>query len=342
MITMKKAPEKEEAAPLIGDRRGDRRTPRLIGWQGFTVRVPEEWDLTGFSGTEESGYLRIDDGAEFGMEIKWATEPKRAKRPPDVTVRRESYFRALRQTAKKKKLDLETRDVDAPRPVLRPERAAAGFVWTGDRKAIGAVWHCAACRRTVIVQVLGPRSGKGGLSGLSADILTTLSCHGDEGGWRTWALFDLVTEIPSEFKLVSQQLMNVYLRLSFAHKTSRLAIEQWSLANVARRDAYLDAWLQANSKSEMRQARYAEEEGDLHGHPTLEMRGGPRIGTPLIQVAREVTRLQVPATRFRATAWECAPTNKIYLVQAMRPFRGRDVVGEVAARTRCHQDGEAA
>jgi hypothetical protein len=193
------------------------RGERVVGWQGFTALVPDDWDLTGFSGTDQSGYLRVDDSAEQGLEIKWATEPKKAKGVPDVSVRRESYFRALRQTAKKKKLDLETKDSAAPRPVLRPERTAAGFTWVGDRKAIGAIWHCAACRRTVIAQVLGARSGRGGLSGVAESVLGSLRCHGEEDGWRTWALYDLVTQVPSGWKLETQQLMNVYLRLQFTH-----------------------------------------------------------------------------------------------------------------------------
>lgn len=315
------------------------RTSRLIGWQGFTVDVPSSWDLTGFSGSEESGYLRIDDSAEQGLEIKWGTESKKAKSAPDVTVRRESYFRALRQTAKKKKLNLETRDVDVPRPVLRSERTAAGFTWVGDRKAIGAVWHCAQCRRTVIAQVLGDRSGRGGLSGVAADVLGTLRCHGDDPDWRTWALYDLATQTPSTFKLVGQELMNVYLRLQFAHKTARLTVEQWSLANVARRDAFLDVWVARNSKGELRQARYTADEGEAHGHATLILSGGLAWGLPMMGACREVLRFQRPATRFSSAAWECEPSNKIFAVSALQPGATADIVPAVVERTRCHEGG---
>ena len=50
-----------------------------------------------------------DREQEQAVEIKWATEPARSKTPPDVEVRRESYFRALKTTAKKKKLALKDR-----------------------------------------------------------------------------------------------------------------------------------------------------------------------------------------------------------------------------------------
>lgn len=328
-----------QTAPRAGSPK-PKAAARLVGWQGFTVRVPEDWDLTGFSGTDGSGYLRIDDSAEQGLEIKWVTEPRRAKREPDVTVRRESYFRLLRQAAKKKKLALETKEMDAPRGALRGDRSAAGFTWLGDRKAVGAVWHCRTCRRTVIAQVLGDRSGRGGLSGIAESILGSLACHGDEPGWRTWALYDLVTEAPVEFQLVSQELMNVYLRLHFEHKTSRLTVEQWSLANVARRGAFLDAWLEASTKGELRQASAEATEGEAHGHATLDLTGRPAWGLPMLNALREALRFQRPATRFQATAWECEAANKIYAVQSLRPARDADIVREIVARTRCHGEGE--
>lgn len=323
-----------------GVRAGRHRARKLVGWQGFLVRVPDEWDLTGFSGTDEAGYFRVDDSDEHGLEIKWATEPKKAKKAPDVEVRRESYFRGLRQTAKKKRLTVETKAADAPRGVLQSDRSVSGFSWTSDKKAIGAVWHCQTCRRTVIVQVLGPRSGRGGLSTLAQDILGSLRCHGDDPDWRIWALYDLVTEVPAAYKLTGSQLMNVYLRLQFAHKTARLTIEQWALASVARRDAYLDLWLGANSKGDIKKARYTTTEGEVHGHATLDLLGGLAFGGPMAEAVREVTRFQRPATRFSARAWECAPSNKIYAVQGMRPRSAPDLVSEIAARTCCHGDNE--
>ena len=312
------------------------RARKLVGWQGFTLRVPDAWDLTGFSGSDTEGYFRVDDSAEQCVEIKWATLNKRARTAPDVEVRRESYFHGLKQTARKKKIALETRETDAPRGVTRSERIVAGFTWTGDRKAIGVVWHCRTCRRTVIAQVLGARSGKGGLSGVAQEVLGSVACHGHDPNWRTWAFYDLVTEVPAVYKLAGQQLMNVYLRLDFADKTARLSIEQWSLAAMARRDAYLDVWLANNSRGQIKDARYAAGEGEVNEHATLDLRGGLALGLPLMAAVREGVRFQRPATRFSARAWECEPGNKIYAVQAMRPRRVPDVVNEVAARTRCH------
>ncbi|MDX1933878.1 MAG: hypothetical protein SFU56_14865 [Capsulimonadales bacterium] len=311
--------------------------PKPIGWQGFTLDVPEEWDLTGFSGDETSGYLRVDDSEEQGAEIKWVTEPAKAKKAPELDARLETYFGALRRTARKKKIDLTTKEVAPPKSVLRDDRTVKGFQWVGDRKAFGAIWFCQTCKRVVIVQVLGHPSGRGSLGTVANEILGSLRCHGDDPAWRIWALYDLYTEIPATFTLVGQQLMNVYLRLSFAHRAERLSVEQWAIANISRRDEYLDRWLTINSKAELTQARYAAAEGEAQGHPALILSGGLGIGLPWMQVPQQLSRFQVPATRFSAVAWECAESNKVYLVEGFRTFRSGDSVAEVARRTRCHR-----
>jgi hypothetical protein len=313
-----------------------KRQTKLLGWQGFTLRVPEDWDMTGFSGSYDEGYLRIDDGEEQGLELKWATEPKKTKKPIDIEVRGESYLASLARAAKKKRLAFESELTPLPRGVQRDEREGFGFKWTGDRKAFGALWHCKDTRRVVIAQVLGDRSGRKGLAGASETILASVENRDAEAGWRLWSLYDLKIELPSRFQLASQQLMNVYLRISLADGTDRLSVEQWAVANVARKDAYLDAWLEVNARGELTQTRYKVEEASVAGHEAVVMRGGLAFGQPWVQASRELMSLRIPATRFSARAWHCEPSNKIYLVQSLRPFRAPDTLDALVNRVRCH------
>lgn len=330
-----------EPNPKLPARSGRGQATKLLGWQGFTLQVPEEWDLTGFSGSAEAGYLRVDDGEEQGLELKWATEPKRAKKAPDVVVRAESYLASLERAARKKRLAFEGSVGDAPRGVLRGDRQAVGFKWTGDRKAFGSLWHCQSTRRTVIAQVLGDRSGRKGLAGISETILGSIENKDREIGWRVWSLYDLYAELPSRFQLVSQQLMNVYLRLSLADATERLSVEQWAVANVARRDAYLDTWVESNARGELRQARYQADVAQVHGHDAVVMVGGLAFGQPWIQAVRETMALRWPATRFTARTWHCEPSNKIYLVESLRPRRALDPIEEISHRLQCHKETAA-
>lgn len=312
------------------------RQTKLLGWQGFTLRVPEDWDVTGFSGSYMEGYLRVDDGEEQGLELKWATEPKKSKKPVDIEVRGESYLASLSRAAKKKRLAFESELTPVPRGVQRPEREGFGFKWTGDKKAFGALWHCTETRRVVIAQVVGDRSGRKGLAGVSEGILASIENKDAQTGWRFWSLYDLQVELPSRFQLASQQLMNVYLRLSLADGMERVTVEQWAVANVARKDAYLDSWLEMNARGELTQARYQAEEATVCGHEAVAMQGGLAFGPPWVQAFRELMSLRVPATRFSARAWHCEPSNKIYLVQCLRPFRATDPIDVLVSRMRCH------
>jgi hypothetical protein len=324
-------------ASTVDARAGRSRRTKLLAWQGFTLQVPPGWDLTGFSGDSATGYLRADDSEELGIEIKWETESKRRK-APDVSVRREGYLNTLARTARKKRIEFESKDLDALRTVQRPERDAVGFQWVGDRKAIGAVWHCRLSRRIVIVQVLGHSSGRGGLSTIAEDVLGSLECRDAEPGQRVWAIYDLITTVPSDFALVQSQLMNVTLRLSFARGAHRLSVEQWSAASVARGSAYLDDWLRANSRAELREARFRVEEAAVNDLPAIRLVGGPALGKPMAKVVSDALQLQRPATRFQALAWEDARANAVFAVQEMRPRRAISLVDAVASQTRAAED----
>jgi hypothetical protein len=310
------------------------------------VTVPDEWDLTGFSGTSDAGYFRVDDGDNMSLEVKWVTEkapisPLPWAKPapvkmPNLDVRRESYFKALRDTAKKKKLTVTTKEAEPIRGVTRdhPERTAIGFTWTGDRKGTGAIWYCSQCHRVTIAQVTGELTSRAGFGTTTEALFQSLCCHDAEAGKRVWAIYDLYTVVPTEYALATAQLMNVYLRLSFRKgQTTRLSVEQWAVANVARKDAYLDDWVAANAKGELTEARYTVSETMVGDKSAVGYNGGPAFGQPMIEVIREIGRFQKPATRFSAIAWEEESANKIYLVESRRPRSEPDPIAEVAVRT---------
>ena len=302
--------------------------------------------MTGYSGTDAVGYFRADDGENLSLEVKWATEKvpvallpwarPGAVKVPDVEVRRESFFKRLRDTAKKKKITLTTKNTDAPRGVTnnRPERTTAGFTWSGDKRSVGVIWYCAVCHRVTIAQVTGDVSGKGGFTSVADAVLGSVTCHDAEPGRRVWAIYDLATVVPTDYHLTTAQLMNVYLRLSFVkNATARLSVEQWAVANVARKGAYMDDWVAANAKGELTHARYSVSEGQVRDLAAVRYDGGPAFGQPMIEVVQEATRFQRPATRFSGIAWEDEAANKIYLVSARRPRSESDPVADVAVAT---------
>ncbi len=304
-----------------------------IGWQGLTLRVPDGWEVTGFSGDLKEGYLRIDDGESQSCELKWGSWGPREKKEPDVELRAESYLGSLSRMAKKKKQSFTGKLAPAPRGTTRPERIACGLTFTSEKKALGVSLYCRESRRVVIAQV------QGATTKVAEGILGSLDVKDAEPGWRLWALYDLRIVVPSEFLLLTQQVMNVYVMLSLGRGAERLTIEQWSVADVARKDSYLDIWMRMNAKGELNLMTTDADElaGGVHGHDAIALSGRLQIGLPLLNAIKESLRqFQWPATRYMAQAWECKEGNKLYLVQHTRTRKSVDVSGEVTRRVVCH------
>ena len=180
---------------------------------------------------------------------------------------------------------------------------------------MGRIWHCAECGRLVIAQVIG--GGGGDWSSAAADVLRSLECHPGETGWQTWSLYDLLTQVPPDYALSGKpQLMNIYVQLSFRRGQSldTVSVEQWGVANVQLRGAYLDQWYREKNASHEAVLRYDTDETHAHGHPALLLTGrrtGPTYWVG--QVVPQLTKLQKPATYFTACLWECPrPTRSIW------------------------------
>jgi hypothetical protein len=306
---------------------------KQIGWQGITLNVPDGWEVTGFSGEFKEGYLRIDDGESQSCELKWGSWGKREKKEPDVGVRAESYLASLERAAKKKKQSLSGKLSAAPNGAARPERLVAGFTFTGEKRAVGLSLYCKESRRLLIAQV------QGATSKVAEAVLASIEVRDATEGWRRWTLYDLCCDVPSDYALATQQVMNVYMMLSFARGCERLTIEQWSVADVARKDSYLDIWMSMNAKGELSQMTTEVEEvgGGVHGHDAIRFVGRFQLGLPLFTALRESLRqFKMPALRFTARAWECPQGNKLYLVQHTRTRKSVELSEPVTARVLCH------
>ncbi|MBV9851634.1 MAG: hypothetical protein JO250_18350 [Armatimonadetes bacterium] len=314
---------------------------KTTGWQGITVQTPPDWSLVGYGGDAKSGNVRVDNGAAtgsaLGLEVRWS-QVKGKITDADLERRLEPFFKAVAKGARKQKglAKTETRVLTDDR---FPERdAVRAFGWRADRKAVGRLWHCTECGRLCIAQVVG--SAGGDFTGTANDVLASLECHSSEAGWRTWALYDLLTQVPTDYALKGPpQLMNIYLQLNFQRGQSldTLSVEQWSVANVQLRGAYLDEWYRSKNGVLEPTLRYEPGEAAAHGHPALELigrRGGLHYWAG--QAAGQVMKLHRPATHFAAVLWECPESNKITLVQSLSRSPQPDLVREIVERTPCH------
>jgi hypothetical protein len=314
---------------------------KIAGWQGITVEAPPDWNLVGFGGESKAGNLRLDSGdaqnGVLGLEVRWS-QPKGKFTDAMLTQRLEPFFASIIKTARKQK-SLAKTESHITQDDRFPERdAQRGFGWRTDRKGIGRIWHCAECGRMCIAQVVG-QPGRD-FTATAQDVLASLRCHPAETGWRTWALYDLKTQVPADYALKgSPQLMNVYLQLSFQYGQSldTITVEQWSMAGTQIKGAYLDEWFREKNKSLEPTLRCESSESESHGHPALELighRGGVQYWVG--QVPSQLLRLQRPALHFAALLWECPESNTIILVQSLSRRPQVELMREIATRTPCH------
>ncbi|MDQ2764613.1 MAG: hypothetical protein M3Y22_14400 [Pseudomonadota bacterium] len=307
----------------------------------MTAQAPPDWSLVGYGGDAKTGNVRVDNGATtggaLGLEVRWS-QVKGKMTDADLERRLEPFFKTIAKGARKQK-GLAKTESKALTDDRFPERdAMRAFNWRADRKGVGRLWHCTECGRLCIAQVVGTPGGD--FNGTANDVLASLQCHPLEAGWRTWGLYDLLTQVPADYALKGQpQLMNVYLQLAFqlGQSLDTLTVEQWSVANVQLRGAYLDEWYRSKNGAQEPTLRYEPTEAEAQRHPALQLtgrRGGVQYwaGQGLTQAAK----LQRPATHFTAVLWECPESNKITLVQSFSRKPQPDLVWEIVGRTPCH------
>ena len=190
-------------SPLFG------RARRLLGWQGYLAHLPANWNPGKFAGKRSNGDVRVDDEDGTRLELRW----EETNKTPDVARSVDNFLGQLEKAARKSG-DAFERDENAhtvSRGRKRKEQVTS-FGWIGAPGApascgYGAAWSCPVCKRVTFAHVIGHANEKPAkIMRLASEILSDMECHG-EGGWDTWAAFDLQIEIPTEFELKSAQLL---------------------------------------------------------------------------------------------------------------------------------------
>ena len=172
------------------------------------------------------------------------------------------------------------------------------FGWRADRKGVGRLWHCAECGRLCIAQVVG--SPGGDFTATANDVLASLQCHSAEAGWRTWALYDLLTQVPADYALKGQpQLMNVYLQLGVPAGAVPGHSSAWSSGASPTCSFGGRTWTSGTGARTARWSRRcatSRQEAEAQGHPALRLTGR-RGGVPVLGGAGAAAGGQTAAAR---------------------------------------------
>ncbi len=315
---------------------------QVIGWHGIKARVFDDWAVVGFGGDDVSGSMRIDSGGGpgfeniAGLEMRWS-QSKGKQTDESLKQKVQPLLRSAEKSGKKAGISSSIVLKSSPEPG-RPEREVSiSFSWNMDRSARGKIFYCSVCSRVTVAVAFGKSGSQ--FTRQAKSVLETVECHPSVPGLTTWGLYGLLVDIPSEYRLVHQQLMNVYLQLKFETKNSvnELMVEQWSIANVQLKGAYLDEWYDSKSIGWTDGVRSEKEEAEVNAHPALSIVG--RRSKPVavvIETFKSYSRFKRPALNYSGVLWECPESNKATLIQAFSAVPGSELVYDCARRTTCH------
>ena len=345
----------------------------VFGWAGIELEIPTTWELSGLSGDQKTGYLRLDDPEMPRLELKWA-HTRRKK--PDLHATLDEYFKLIRKTYKKGTELSFRRNVN----LIKEEdffegRTVLGFSWKGSIRANGLIFHTG--KRITIVQVMGRLK-----ENWRPTVLRVFKSIIDRGDapLTLWSAYGLKLGVPKEYKLERQKLLSGYLLFSFLAKPVRFqsAVRLAKLANNR---------LKNNGSAEDRRGEVSSPVSSDKGRLSVERYGPAEVmlsdykdtPNPLeawfrskyakairgygfevtsdtdaederLTLIGEQTRLYdgVPFSPVlvldklsKRTAlvfhlWRCNQSNRIYVIQSIGSTDARSTVQKVAESIECH------
>jgi len=305
-----------------------------FGWQGITVEIPEDWEMSGLSGDSSNGYLRLDDAQMPRLEIKWS---KAKRKKPDLHKVLDEYFQLVRKNYNKKKKEslYIKRDVNLVKDESFSEgRDVVFFNWKTEVRANGAIWHCHECRRIVIVQILG--RPKESMREDTLRILTSATDH-PSGHTNLWSAYQLSVSIPRRYKLDKQKLMSGYLLLSFADGSRKIAVERYGLADVLLKSVDLETWLRNTYKKAFTGYGFSIEKENTEIDENIVITGSKSRMTDRIPFSPVLLFDKIARrNRLSAQIWYCRQSNRIFAVRVIAKVDAPKTSREIVESIECH------
>ncbi|HZT44332.1 MAG TPA: hypothetical protein VFA07_19355 [Chthonomonadaceae bacterium] len=332
----------------------------IIGWQGVRCVLPPGWNVTGFSLDRDSGYLRVDapGNSTMTVQIRWTNaatanpgspslyallaqrlgkrqrQQKAPVQKPDLKANLEKILKETAKQARRGKASFESTVKPEKTEGEHGERSAINFSWSGGGRGQGKIWYCETCHRIIVAQVVGLAKDQAAIATVASQLFASLHDHA-EGEHDLWALYDLQVEIPQDFRLETQDLRAGYLNLTFARGGEKIIVDRWGLANVALKKFTVREWFTRHARLSLKRLAVEEDESP-QGHAVTHAVGRFSL-LDRLRVLRETRgSLRRFPTLYEGGAWECAESNKIYMVQVLHSRRTPGLWQEVMQRCVCH------
>ncbi len=300
----------------------------LIGWQGISLWVPDQWMLVAVGGDRRAGSLRVDDEDMARLQVKWARGPIDLERKRAEYIKRLTVGRRRRPTG----IEVET-GIHVLSSRAKPKKQIATFAWRGRHCGMGVLWNCEVCGRALIAQVSWGADEDGWET--AQEVLQSLDDHGVEE-WDTWGVDGLAFLAPTAFALESWKRMTRYLDLRLSRGAEQLRVARWGMVPLVLGNKTVSEWYDLQSVRR-RDVTYRAGETTIKGHQGVAAQGTRRGVRAAMGRWGEGLLRRPSGGSFGARAWHCPDSNRLYLVESI----GGDgeLLEGVTASVICHEEG---
>ncbi len=306
-----------------------------FGWQGITMEIPSNWEISALSGDYDNGYIRMDDENSPRMELKWS---KLREKKPDLQKILDEYFKGMRKRLGENADGLKIkRNIELIKNEdFFKDRDVVFYNWKTNVRANGAIWFCRECKRIVVIQIMGYL--KESMLSDTIRIFESVRDH-PEGQTNLWSAYQLSVEVPRRYQLERRKLMSGYLSFSFIDGSRTLTVDRIGLADVILKDTNLQSWFRSYYSRQLRGYGFSfepinsEEDDDYR----IKMSGQAkrfidRIPFSPLFVIDKILRRKL----ISAYLWHCKESNRIFVIMATSKKGADELVHQVASSINCH------
>ena len=292
----------------------------FLGWHGFGLEHPGDWELNVVKGNRKSSYMCLDDGEAARLEISWKPVPRRMS----LEKLAEAQRKALVRTAKRRKVEIELKDKTSfGRPKGFEYRT---YAWTADVGACELLARCEDCGRVILIRVLG--RDRSVPTEEARGVFRSLKCYSGKDHER-WGAFGLDVKVPVRFDLEASSLKAGACELTFSDKRVELRVGRVSMGRAILEKEKMVRWYERFVGKMLKPFEVTWTEKPFGDHLGYEGSGEPWSGRGLLKIFRSPRRLKV-------RCFYCEPSDKILAVTADGVGDLDALVNEVLAGLRCH------
>jgi hypothetical protein len=184
-----------------------------IVWNKVSLKLPENWEITGEGGSSIIGTLIAapESGAKF--EVYW-----RRTSSKDFPKAYDNYVKKLVKKGYEKRNRFSL--------TIRGHRGLGDYLRRDDVKVFTASWYCSETNRLFITQLDGEKASLG----LFSDLLNNVNCHPIINGMVEWRLMGIGLKLYEDYFITNREFKIGYSMSYFLSRDKKVHVIQFSIA----------------------------------------------------------------------------------------------------------------